>query len=82
MLKDKIKVTAINPGMVETEFSIVRFKGDKEKASNTYKGFTPLYGNDVADAVLYVVTRPEHVCINDMILTATAQANSLYKVIE
>jgi hypothetical protein len=81
MLKDKIKVTAINPGMVETEFSIVRFKGDKEKASNAYKGITPLYGNDVADAVLYVITRPEHVCINDIILTATAQANSIYKVI-
>ena len=82
MLKDKIKVTAINPGMVETEFSIVRFKGDKEKASNAYKGFTPLYGNDVADAILFVITRPEHVCINDMILTATAQANSLYKIVE
>ncbi|NOQ26377.1 MAG: SDR family NAD(P)-dependent oxidoreductase [Bacteroidales bacterium] len=82
MLKDKIKVTAINPGMVETEFSIVRFKGDKEKASKAYKGFTPLYGNDVADAILYVVTRPEHVCINDMIITATAQANSLYKIVE
>lgn len=82
MLKDKIKVTAINPGMVETEFSLVRFKGDKEKADNAYKGFTPLYGHDVADAILYVVTRPEHVCINDMILTATAQANSFYKVVE
>ena len=82
MLKDKIKVTAINPGMVETEFSIVRFKGDKEKASNAYKGFTPLYGNDVADAILFVITRTEHVCINDMILTATAQANSLYKVLD
>lgn len=82
MLRDKIKVTAINPGMVETEFSLVRFKGDKEKADSAYKGFTPLYGKDVADAVLYVVTRPEHVCINDMILTATAQANSLYKVVD
>lgn len=82
LLKHKIKVTAINPGMVETEFSIVRFKGDKEKADNAYKGFTPLYGNDVADAILYVVTRPEHVCINDMIITATAQANSLYKVLD
>ncbi len=79
MLKHKIKVTAINPGMVETEFSLVRFKGDKEKA-DVYKGFTPLYGKDIADAILYVVTRPEHVCINDMIITATAQANSIYKV--
>ena len=82
MLKHKIKVTAINPGMVETEFSIVRFKGDKEKADNAYKGFTPLYGKDVADAILFAVTRPEHVCVNDMIITATAQANSLYKVVD
>lgn len=80
MLKHKIKVTAINPGMVETEFSLVRFKGDKEKANTVYKGFTPLYGKDIADAILYVVTRPEHVCINDMIITATSQANSIYKV--
>ncbi len=80
MLKHKIKVTAINPGMVETEFSLVRFKGDKEKADKVYKGFTPLYGKDIADAILYVATRPEHVCINDMIITATAQANSIYKV--
>lgn len=82
MLKDKIKVTAINPGMVETEFSIVRFKGDKEKADSVYKGFTPLYGKDIADAILYVLTRPEHVCVNDMIITATAQANSFFKVTE
>ncbi|MCB2196821.1 MAG: SDR family NAD(P)-dependent oxidoreductase [Bacteroidetes bacterium] len=82
LLQHKIKVTAINPGMVETEFSIVRFKGDKEKADSVYKGFTPLYGQDIADAILYVVTRPEHVCINDMIITATAQANSFYKVAE
>ena len=82
LLQHKIKVTAINPGMVETEFSIVRFKGDKEKAGNVYKGFTPLYGKDIADAILYVVTRPEHVCVNDMIITATAQANSFFKVTE
>ena len=82
LLEHKIKVTAINPGMVETEFSVVRFKGNKEKADSVYKGFTPLYGKDVADAVLYVVTRPEHVCINDMIITATAQANSFFKVTE
>jgi len=82
LLQHKIKVTAINPGMVETEFSVVRFKGDKEKANKVYQGFTPLYGKDVADALLYVVTRPEHVCINDMIITATAQANSFFKVTE
>ena len=77
MLKHKI-----NPGMVETEFSLVRFKRDKERAEKVYKGFNPLIGEDIADAILYVLTRPEHVCINDMIITATAQANSLYKVTE
>ncbi|MBU8891636.1 MAG: SDR family NAD(P)-dependent oxidoreductase [Bacteroidales bacterium] len=82
MLKHKIKVTAINPGMVETEFSLVRFKGDKDKSDSVYKGFTPLYGKDIADAILYVLTRPEHVCVNDMIITATAQANSLYKIVD
>jgi 3-hydroxy acid dehydrogenase / malonic semialdehyde reductase len=82
LLKHKIKVTAINPGMVETEFSLVRFKGDKERADKAYKGFTPLYGKDIADAILYVVTRPEHVCINDMIITAVSQANSYYKVLD
>jgi len=82
LLPHKIKVTEINPGMVETEFSVVRFKGDKEKAGKVYQGFTPLYGYDIADAILYVLTRPEHVCINDMIITATAQANSFYKFVE
>jgi len=82
MLKHKIKVTSINPGMVETEFSLVRFKGNKERAEKVYKGFNPLIGEDIADAILYVLTRPEHVCVNDMIITATAQANSLYKVTE
>ncbi|MDA3781389.1 MAG: SDR family NAD(P)-dependent oxidoreductase [Bacteroidales bacterium] len=79
MLKYKIKVTGINPAMVETEFSYVRFKGDKEKSDNVYKSFTPLYGEDIADAILYAITRPKHVVINDMIITATAQANSFYK---
>ena len=82
LLPHKIKVTEINPGMVETEFSVVRFKGDEEKAGKVYQGFTPLYGYDIADAILYVLTRPEHVCINDMIITATAQANSFYKFVE
>ncbi|MEE4196989.1 MAG: SDR family NAD(P)-dependent oxidoreductase [Bacteroidales bacterium] len=82
MLNHQVKVTAINPGMVETEFSVVRFKGDEQKAGKVYQGFTPLYGEDVADAIYYVLSRPAHVCINDMILTATAQANSYYKVTE
>ncbi|MEA3316349.1 MAG: SDR family NAD(P)-dependent oxidoreductase [Bacteroidota bacterium] len=82
MLQHKIKVTAINPAMVETEFSYVRFKGDKDKSDKVYKNFTPLYGEDIADAILYAVTRPKHVVINDMIITATAQANSFYKTTE
>jgi len=76
MLKHGIKVTEIRPGMIETEFSLVRFKGNKELAKKTYEGFTPLFGEDIADALLYAVTRPDHVCINDMEITPTAQANS------
>mgnify|MGYP001273114562 CR=1 FL=1 len=78
MLKHNIKVTEIRPGMVETEFSLVRFKGDKDKAKNTYQGLVPLFGEDVADAVLYAITRPDHVCINDMEITPTAQASANY----
>ncbi|OFX83149.1 MAG: NAD(P)-dependent oxidoreductase [Bacteroidetes bacterium GWF2_33_16] len=80
LLKHRIKVTAIHPGMVETEFSLVRFKGDKERAEKVYQGFNPLVGDDIADTILYVLTRPEHVCINDMIVMATAQATATYKV--
>jgi NADP-dependent 3-hydroxy acid dehydrogenase YdfG len=82
LLKHKIKVTAIHPGMVETEFSLVRFKGDKDRAEKVYHGLNPLVGEDIADAILYCLTRPEHVCINDMIVMATAQASSTYKHIE
>lgn len=82
LLKHKIKVTAIHPGMVETEFSLVRFKGDKDRAEKVYHGLNPLFGEDIADAILYCLTRPEHVCINDMIVMATAQANATIKFIE
>ncbi len=78
LLKEGIKVTSVNPGLVETEFSIVRFHGDKEKAKIPYKGMKPLTGEDVANVIWYVVNLPEHVNINDIVLTATAQANSLY----
>ena len=81
LLKYKI-VTSICPGPVETEFSIVRFKGDKKKAKKVYEGFTPLYAEDIADAILFAVSRPAHVNINDMLIMATAQANSYYKHIE
>ena len=76
LLPFNIKVTSISPGMVETEFSQVRFKGDKAKAKDVYNGFTPLYAEDVADAVFYAASLPPHVCINDLVLTSTAQANS------
>lgn len=78
LLKEGIKVTSVNPGLVETEFSIVRFHGNKEKAKIPYKGMKPLTGEDVANVIWYVVNLPEHVNINDIVLTATAQANSLY----
>lgn len=71
-----IKVTAIHPGAVNTEFSIVRYKGDKTKADNTYKGFTPLYAEDIADAVYYCSQLPAHVNINDMVIMPTAQASA------
>jgi 3-hydroxy acid dehydrogenase/malonic semialdehyde reductase len=74
-----IKVTSINPGAVETEFSLVRFKGDREKADKVYEGFTPLCAEDVAEAILFAVTRPPHVNIDDMLIMATAQACA-YKV--
>ena len=71
-----IKVTSIDPGLVETEFSEVRFKGDKERAQNVYKGFTPLKAHDVAETIEFVLSRPKHVLIGDVLLLATAQANS------
>ncbi len=71
-----IKVTSIDPGLVETEFSEVRFKGDKERAKNVYKGFTPLTAHDVAQTIEFVVSRPRHVLVGDVLMLATAQANS------
>ena len=76
MVPYNIKVTAINPGMVETEFSIVRFDGNKNRAKKVYQGFTPLYAEDIAEAVLFAVTRPSHVNINDMVIMPTAQASA------
>ncbi len=71
-----IRVGAVNPGLVETEFSDVRFKGDSERASNVYKGFQPLKPKDIADIILFVVTRPYHVNIADLVVMPTAQASS------
>lgn len=71
-----IRVGAVNPGLVETEFSKVRFKGDEERAENVYKGFQPLKPEDIADIIHFVVTRPYHVNIADLIVMPTAQASS------
>lgn len=71
-----IRVGAVNPGLVHTEFSEVRFKGDNEKAEKVYEGFQPLKPEDIADIIHFVVTRPYHVNIADLIVLPTAQANS------
>jgi 3-hydroxy acid dehydrogenase/malonic semialdehyde reductase len=71
-----IKVTAINPGLVETEFALVRFKGNSEKASTVYQGMQPLTGNDIADIILYVLTAPPHVVLADITVLPTAQASA------
>jgi NADP-dependent 3-hydroxy acid dehydrogenase YdfG len=78
LLRHHIKITAIHPGAAETEFSLVRFKGNEETAKQVYEGFTPLYAKDVAEVIYYVTTLPPHVCINDLVVTATQQANSFY----
>lgn len=71
-----IKVTSIAPGAVETEFSLVRFRGDEEKAASVYKGFTPLYAKDIAETILFVITRPPHVNIDDLLIMPTNQASA------
>ena len=78
LLQHHIKVTAIHPGAAETEFSLVRFKGDEEAAKKVYEGFQPLKAEDVADVTFYAASLPDHVCINEMVLTATQQANSYH----
>lgn len=78
LLTHGIRVTNIAPGLVETEFSLVRFKGNTRKAKDPYRGMTPLNGRDVAEAILFAISRPPHVCINDLVITPTAQANSYY----
>jgi 3-hydroxy acid dehydrogenase / malonic semialdehyde reductase len=76
LLPFHIKVTGIHPGAVETEFSEVRFKGDKDRAKKVYEGFDPLVAADVADAIWYAVSRPAHVNINDLVIMPAAQASS------
>ena len=78
LLKHGIKVTEIRPGLAETEFSLVRFKGDAESAKKPYIGLVPLSSDDIAEAILFAISRPPHVNINDMEITPTAQASSYY----
>jgi NADP-dependent 3-hydroxy acid dehydrogenase YdfG len=81
LVKFGIKVTSVNPGAVETEFSLVRFKGDKDKADAVYAGFLPLTAADIANTVFYCTTLPAHVCINDLSITPLQQADAttIYK---
>lgn len=76
LLGTPIRVATVNPGMVETEFSLVRFEGDAERADTVYRGLQPLTGDDVADAVLYVATRPPHVNLEALVVKPTAQAST------
>ena len=78
MLPHGIKVTAINPGAAETEFSISRFKGDAERAKLVYQGYQPLLAEDIAEVVYFAASRPKHVVLNDITITPTAQANTSY----
>ncbi|HTO16189.1 MAG TPA: SDR family NAD(P)-dependent oxidoreductase [Edaphocola sp.] len=80
LLPHNIKVTSINPGMVHTEFSLVRFNGDQEKAEASYDGFEPLHAEDVAETIYYCASLPPHVCINDLTITCTRQANGIFKI--
>lgn len=78
LLPFKIKVTSVNPGAADTEFSQVRFKGDEQKAGAIYEGYTPLSAADVANVIYYTTTLPAHVCINDLDITCLAQGSNFY----
>lgn len=78
LLRHNIKVTGIHPGAAETEFSLVRFKGDENIAKKIYDGLKPLTAEDVADAIYYCASLPPHVCINDLVITCTQQADAIY----
>ena len=80
LLPHGIKVTAINPGAAETEFSIVRFKGDADRAKTPYLGYDPLQAEDIAEVVYFAASRPPHVVLNDIVITPLAQANTSYLI--
>ena len=76
LVKLGIKVSAIHPGMVDTEFSLVRFKGDQEKADKVYQGFEPLHAQDIAETIYFMASRPAHVNIDDLLIMPTVQASA------
>lgn len=78
LLSHGIKVTVVHPGAAETQFSVVRFKGNEQKAAAVYDGYQPLKGEDIADIIYYAASLPDHVCINELVVTCKAQANSFY----
>jgi len=80
LLPHGIKVTNISPGACETEFSLVRYKGDAERAKRVYEGFVPVSASDVADVIFFAATRPPHVVLNEIEITPLAQANAYYMV--
>jgi len=77
LLGSNLRVSTVDPGLVETEFSKVRFKGDKERAKTVYQGYQPLAGDDIADAIVWIASRPEHVQIAEVIIFPTAQASAM-----
>jgi len=78
LLGKGIKVTQISPGAAETEFSLVRFHGDEDRAKNVYNGYQPMSAEDIAELTYYSTSLPPHLCINDLVVTSTSQANSFY----
>ena len=78
LLSHGIRVTEIRPGMVETEFSIVRFHGDRQRADNVYRGVEPLRGEDIADTIVWAASQPAHINIDEIVITPTQQANAYY----
>lgn len=76
LLGKDIRVLSFNPGLVQTEFALVRFKGDADKAKGPYRGMTPLSAHDVADCVAFALTRPRHVCLDEMLILATDQSSA------
>ena len=82
LLPHNVKITNIAPGMAETEFSVVRYKGDQDKAAAVYENMTPLVAHDIAEVILFSVNRPAHVTLNDIIIMPTAQANTSHLIRE